>query len=305
MVMSLIHSRPPLLDFRHLVLLEVLAEKGTMTSAARQLRVTQSAVSHQLAEIEGRLKKQLFARSTPLKLTAAGRQVLDGARTLLEELRRFDATLAGPVETRHLRVSTGCYTSYHWLPDAIRRFSGEHPEVRVEIALEATRRPVEALLASRLDLAITTDEPVKKRGLTTRALFDDELLALVHPTHSLARKGRVHPRDFVSERLLVYDAPLDELDVWTRFLRPARARPHDLAQVPLTEAIVQLARAGHGVAVLARWIAGPFLAQGGLVALRLGERGLQRTWYAVRRAEDPSRGAIDALASAIQANAPR
>jgi LysR family transcriptional regulator for metE and metH len=64
-------------------------------------------------------------------------------------------------------------------------------------------------------------------------------------------------------------------------------QPKRVRQVPLTEAIVELVRAGLGVSVVGRWAIEPQLRAGGLVALRLGPRGVIRKWSALyRRADD-------------------
>lgn len=283
---------------RHLELVRTIAETGSLSAAAKRLFVTQSAVSHQLRDVEERAGQRLFIRGRAIRMTAAGSMLLARAAPLLRELARFQAQ--GDAPPRRLRISTGCYTSYHWLPEAVRRLGVEFPDVEVQLVLEATRAPVAFLDAGKLDIAITTDAPQQKR-FARRALFEDELLAVVAPHHPLARGKRVTPEQLGRECILVYDAPLAELDVWTRFLRPARVRPRALHRVPLTEAIVHLARANMGVGVLSSWIAAPYEAQGGLVTLRLGRR-LKRTWYAVSLA--PGHALMNSLAGWIASDPP-
>jgi LysR family transcriptional regulator for metE and metH len=71
--------------------------------------------------------------------------------------------------------------------------------------------------------------------------------------------------------------------VFQRFLRPAGVMPARIVHVELTEAIVELVRAGQGLAVMAAWAVAPELRARRLVARRLG-RGLRRRWYAAVRA---------------------
>jgi LysR family transcriptional regulator, regulator for metE and metH len=83
-----------------------------------------------------------------------------------------------------------------------------------------------------------------------------------------------------------------------------RARPKlRYEKLPLTEAILDLARAGMGIAVLSEWIAGPHLGKGDLVAKRLSVGPLHRHWRLVWRAE--VREAALRLLSALEASAPR
>src|SRR5688572_2409592 len=113
---------PSILETRHLRLVQALAEEGGPTRAAARLHLTQSAVSHQLAELEGRLGIALFTRvRRRLQLTAAGRQLLDFSRVALKDLSRIERDLhhAGTRARETLRISTECFTCYHWLPQVL------------------------------------------------------------------------------------------------------------------------------------------------------------------------------------------
>src|SRR5688500_19435390 len=82
------------LEVRHLRLVRAIAEEGGPTRAAARLHLTQSAVSHQLAELEGRLGVVLFTRvRRQLKLTASGARLLEAARRLLADLSRVERDL--------------------------------------------------------------------------------------------------------------------------------------------------------------------------------------------------------------------
>lgn len=203
-----------------------------------------------------------------------------------------------------VRVSTSCYTVYPWLPPVLDELSQAAAPIDVRIVLEATRAAVGALSSGHVDLAISSDPPAR-RGFDVKPLFDDEIVAVLAPAHRLAKKKRLFPADFAEERLLVYDAPLRSLHLWRAYFRPARVRPRDVAPIPITEAIVELARAGRGVGFLAKWAVHPYEARGGIVTRRLGTSGLPRRWAAVRRASDPNAAAIDAVTAAIVRAAPR
>src|SRR3982751_3323458 len=80
-----------MLEIRHLRLLRAIAEEGGPTRAAARLHLTQSAVSHQLAELEGRLGVPLFTRvRRQLKLTPVGARLVESARVLLADLARVE-----------------------------------------------------------------------------------------------------------------------------------------------------------------------------------------------------------------------
>src|SRR5829696_7266801 len=106
------------LDSRHLRLVAEVARTESVTRAADRLNVTQSAVSHQLREIEDRVGTPLFIRSGRRMLpTPAGRLLVEAAASVLDAIREAEAKVSQLARNAggELRVSSHCYTGYHWL----------------------------------------------------------------------------------------------------------------------------------------------------------------------------------------------
>jgi LysR family transcriptional regulator for metE and metH len=274
----------PTLEVRHLSLVSEIAATGSVTRAAERLHLTQSALSHQLREIESRLGLQLFLRlGKRMVLTPPGERVLDAARRVLDEIGRTeeDLRLMSQNGKGVLRLCTQCNTGYHWLPPLLQSFHRKYPGVDVQIMVNATDQPLEALLEGRIDLAIVTSEVDDKR-LATSALFDDELVAVVAPSHPFAKRAFIEPDDFAEEHLIVYKAERADSFIFARVLGPARVEPARVSQVPLTEAILELVKAGLGISVMARWAIEPAIKSGAIRAVRITRRGVHRSWTAVR-----------------------
>jgi LysR family transcriptional regulator for metE and metH len=149
----------------------------------------------------------------------------------------------------------------------------------VRIVAEATRRPVEALLDGRLDLAITSSIARNKK-LLFKPLFKDEIVVIVSPDHPLASRPFVSASDFASEHLLIYAVPKEELGIYQKVLIPAGVSPKHVSKVELTEAIIEMVKAGLGIGAMARWAITPQLKAGTLRALPLTARGFHRRWNA-------------------------
>jgi LysR family transcriptional regulator, regulator for metE and metH len=270
------------LEVRHLRLVSAIASAGSMTRAAEQLYLTQSALSHQLRDIEARFKTQFFARlGRRMVLTPAGERLLTSARRVLTDLEQAEQdvrSLAGGGEGI-IRVCTQCNTGYHWLAPLPTAFQRKFPRVSVNVLAEATERPVQALLDGRLDLAILTDKRRHPR-LRLRPLFMDEMVAICAPDHPLARRRWLTPRALAKEHLLIYSSVPEESFVLRRLLAPAGLTPARVSFIMLTEAMVELARAGVGVGVLPRWSAHRAIANGAVAALSIGRKGVHRPWVA-------------------------
>ncbi len=272
-----------MLETRDLRLVAAVAEQGGLTRAGSVLHLTQSALSHQLADLERRLGTELFARRGKRMVpTPAGERLIESARELLTSLSRAEREVRDMAARREalIRLSTECYTCYHWLPGVISEYQRSFARVEVRVVAETTRRPLPALLRGQLDLAIMST-PVRDRRVETQPLFRDELVAVVPPGHAWTKKRFVAAEDFADEHFISYTLSRIESTLFQEVLVPAGVTPRQVSQVELTEAIVELVRAGLGVGVLARWAVAPHVAMGTLETVPITEKGLQREWSAV------------------------
>jgi LysR family transcriptional regulator for metE and metH len=272
-----------ILETRHLHMIAAVAEHGTLTRASHELNLTQSAISHQLITLEARLRTSLFHRlGRRMVLTNAGTRVLTAAQRTLGELRAAEEELGrlAAGQTGLLRVSTECYTSYHWMPRVMRSFGARVPSVEVQIVADATGDPIAALHDGRIDLAVMMNRHV---GTHLRAypLFTDELVLVTAKDHPFATRRFVELSDLASEHLLTYSPLASRSSFMGQLLAESGIKPRRESTIQLTEAIVELVESGLGVAVLARWAIAPRLATGSLAAIRVTAAGIRRQWYAV------------------------
>jgi LysR family transcriptional regulator for metE and metH len=270
------------LEVRHLQLVAAVADVGSLTRAGDRLHLTQSALSHQLRDIEDRLGAALFhRRGKRLVLTPAGEHLLQSARDVLDRLKQTEDTIRHLGNERRgvLRITTECTTCYHWLPRLLTAYRQRFPSVEVRIDVEATARPIERVLDGTVDLALVST-PVRDRRLAVRPLFTDRLVVIASPQHRFAARRRITLKDLQYETFFIYP-PREESLFLQRVLMPAGVIPARVEGVKLTEAIIELVKANFGVSALARWAVQPFLDTGSIVALPLPGRGLERQWTAV------------------------
>jgi LysR family transcriptional regulator, regulator for metE and metH len=270
-------------QLRHLMLVEAVVEAGTLTAASQRLFLTQSALSHQLGDLERRVGGAVFRRvGRRMVPTPMGLRILDSARSVLGELRQLEAELQQHARgvTGLLRVTTQCYTCYHWLAEVLPRFRENHPAVAVRVVPEESYSVVDALLTGRIDLAIAHRLPDDER-LRREPLFVDELVTLVPPGHRFDGRRHLEPEDFADQELIGHSANRGDSYFFQTVLFPAGITPVRLTEVKLTEATVALIRAGAGIAVLSRWSVAPQIAAGELVPVRITRNGLFRQWEAV------------------------
>lgn len=287
------------LEIRHLALVKAVAEEGNISRAGIQLHLTQSALSHQLRGIEERLGVRLFLRHNKrMTLSRAGTRLLESANGILQELDRTEEDIRRIASSKEgvLRISTECYTSYHWLPSILKVFNNKFPNVDIQVVGEATSHPIEFLVEHKLDLAIVP-WMIRERQIVLEPMFQDNLVVIMHPGHPLARKSYVNPQDFVEQNLFLY-SEREKVEDWTYYnkvLVPAGVAPKRISYMQLTEGIIEMVKAGLGIAVLAQWAVDPELRRHTIKARPLTRKGFIRQWYAATLKNGPMPSHLEAF----------
>ena len=291
-MMNGVHVSQNLPSVRDLWLVQEMHRTGSATATADRLGVTQSAISHQLRELEDRVGAPLCIRAgKKLVLSAAGLRLLESADVVLQELERASADIGRVArgEAGTLRISAQCHTSYQWLPPLLARFHAAHPDVQLEVAVQYTREPIAALLEGLLDVALVTGT-VRDRRLRLRALSSDEHVAIFAPGHRLASRRYITPAELAEQDLVLYSASANDSFTVQRILRPAGVRPTRVRFVQLTEAIVEMVKAGLAVSVMPRWSIQSAVLDGKIAATRITPGGIHRVWHAatLRQPSEPA-----------------
>lgn len=269
------------MEIRHLKLVKAIVEEGSITKAIDKLHLTQSALSHQLKEAEYQLGTKIFLRSNKkLVLTKAGEKLYKTAIEVLEKLSETEKEIKQLIfgEIGEIRISTECYSSYHWLPPVLKQFHLLYPNIDLKIVMEATHYPLQKLVENVLDIAIISD-PVKDENIKYTELFQDEVLMLVSENHAWANKKYVVAEDFVNENLFIHSLPLETVTIHQFLLAPANISPKKITPLPLTEASIEMVKADMGVMSMAKWALSPYLKNSNLKAIKIGKNGLKRKHF--------------------------
>jgi len=292
------------MELRHLKLIKEVAEKGSLTKAMDSLFLSQSALSHQLKEVENHLGTQLFHRvNKKLILTGAGKIVLESAKKILRELDKTEQAVKKLIngETGSVRVATECYTCYHWLPSLMIEFNKEFPSVDIEIFPGTTDDPASLILEGELDLAVTT-ETSETNGLIYTELFRDEMMAVVPIDHPWASKKYVVAEDFRDQNIFIHSFPLDSVTLFNQVLIPAGVSPKKVMPIHVIDAVLQMIKARLGIQVMAQWMVKPYLVENGLTLVPVTKKRLYLTWYAAYIDQPESARHLDNFISHLRCN---
>jgi len=243
-----------------------VVEAGSFSAAARQLRMTPSAVSKLIARLEARLGARLVSRSTRrLQLTPEGVAFHDSGARILADLDAAEReAAAGAAPRGRLRVNSYVPFGHHRLIPLLPRFLERYPEIAIEAVLTDS---VIDLMEERADVAIRAG-PLRESRLVARKLGQSRMVVVAAPSYLAARGMPRTPVDLAGHNLLAFGFAR-HMDGWpfvdagVEVVAPVAGTP----TVSDGEAMRLTALSGAGLARLARWHVEPDIAAGRLVPL--------------------------------------
>ncbi|ALM85371.1 LysR family transcriptional regulator [Bordetella sp. N] len=266
------------LDLTALRYFSETAMTGSIRLASARLHVTPSAISRQIAKLEHRLGTVLFERRpTGVALTASGQLLADELVAIYGNLSRVQ-TLIGDLEgLRRGEVVIHCLEGAvdTWLPDVIARYHAQHPGIEFNVLVSSTDRAVEALAAGRCDIALMFKAP-PRADIEVVASDSEPLVALVSPTHALARRRSVTVPDLLRHKLAMPDASFGVRQVLDRYLRQGRIDAPWLLTANSIAMTRSLVRRGVAVTILPHLSAQHDCELGLLKALPISRAGALR-----------------------------
>lgn len=271
----------PTLDSRQLLAFSALARRGSFTLAAKDLFLTQSAVSHAIKSLEDDVGCRLLDRvGRRVLLTQAGEQFLRHTEKILREMEAARIGLETLSKWGHGRLRVGASTTacQHILPTVLREFRQSYPKCVIRIEPGDHGHQLDLLRGGQIDLAIVLEPPSGFAEFTFLPLFQDELKFIVAPMHPWAKQGRAPRESIESETLVLYNKTSQTFRLVSEYFREEKVTLSNYIELGSMEAIKELVKIGIGAGVLAPWIARAELENGSLVMLPLGTRRLRRRW---------------------------
>ncbi|MCB0640510.1 MAG: LysR family transcriptional regulator [Phaeodactylibacter sp.] len=276
------------MEIKHFRLIKTIAEEGSLAQSSDKLFLTQSALSHQLRELEVQLGFKVFLRSrNQWTLTEEGQALYQTGLRVLAELEQGlqQVKLLQQGAAGRIRLSTECYSFYQGLPQFIQEMGLLYPMIEVDLMLEATHRPIPKLVAGEIDIALVTERHPDP-ALHFQELRQDEVFAVLHREHPLADRAFLEPHHFSEAHLIIHSFPLETVSVYRHFLRPNGIEPGRITAIPLSEVALELVAANMGLLCMPKWALRSFRLAPELCFKPLGQTGLKRQHYVVTRKSD-------------------
>jgi|SRR5882762_3254677 DNA-binding transcriptional LysR family regulator len=288
------------LQLVHLRTLHTVARHGSFSRAARELHLTQPAVSMQVRQLERALGLPLLERVGKRAFpTKAGEVLLAHAGRALRELEagvEVVQRLRGIVAGR-IRLGTSASFAIYLLPPALRRFRSRYPKTELTVVTGNAPEIARAVVQNELDVGIVS-LPVRERELAVSAFHRHELVAIAPPDRRWRRGQHVKAAELARDPLILFEqgATLRRvIDEWFQRAGVAPALPMELNN---TEAIKKLVESGLGLSVTSWFSVEDEVRARKLVAARL-EPPLYRDIGVILRKDKPKTPVLEAFLATL------
>jgi LysR family transcriptional regulator, low CO2-responsive transcriptional regulator len=269
---------------RQLRIFEAVARLGNYSRAAEEIHITQPAVSVQMRQLEALVGLPLIELvGKNLTLTAAGREVLEYSRRILEEQRDAEKAIAAirGVDAGELAIAV-VSTAKYFAPRVLMEFWRAYPGLQLKLSIQNRDLTLRALSNNDVDLAIMGRPPEKMAAVAEK--FAPHPHVIIAPAnHHLAKRKSIQLKEIVNEPFLVR-----ERGSGTRLLTDRLFARHGLQlnprmEIASNETIKQAVIAGMGLSLLSAHTLGLEGRMRRLIALNVQGLPLVRNWHVIYR----------------------
>jgi len=272
-------------SFRQLAAFHAVARLGSVSLAADELHLSQSAVSIQIASLESAAGAPLLARTgRGVRLTEAGELLLgyvDRMLTLWAEAGDEMATFLGAY-SGSLRVGAVTSAEY-WVPRLLVTFLSGHPQVKVQLRLGNREEIVRILATQDVDVAVMGAPPPELNVVAAR-VANNPMGFIAAPQHPLMTDPELSMARLAEARLLVRERGSGSRTTVERLFREAGLKLRIGSELSSNESIKQMCAAGFGPAYLSIHTCALEMRAGSLKLLPVPGNPTMRGWHVVHLA---------------------
>jgi DNA-binding transcriptional LysR family regulator len=267
---------------RQMRVFTAVARSGSFTRAARELHLTQPAVSQQIKVLEQEAGLPLFEHiGRTVHVTAAGQELLRYATQVTDLLREAGETLAAMRGLKRGVLKLGAVsTAKYFAPALLSAFAPAYPDVTIRFAVGNREEVIKLLAANEIDLVIMGRPP---RELATVAVpfAKHPLVIIAAPNHPLANKRRIPVKQLGNENFVIREEGSGTRAAMGHVFKAHGATYRTAMEVTSNETIKQAVMAGMGLSFISMHTVMLELATGKLVTLNVAGLPVVRDWFVI------------------------
>lgn len=228
----------------------IVASRGSITHAAEELTISQSALSRSMQRLEEEFGQPLFERKTrAMELTDAGELLQTRAEEMLGILDDTKAQISDDGQTGRLRIGAIPTIAPYFLPGFLRGFHEEFPTAELFVQEETTDKLLAHCKQGEIDLAVLA-LPIAAKHIDTEELFQEELLLALPVAHPLTEKKRVVLADVEPLPFVLLGEAHCLTNSVVSFCRQKSFQPVVVEQTSQLATVQELVSLGHGVSLI-------------------------------------------------------
>lgn len=282
-------------SLRHLEVFAAVARHGSISAAAAELAMSQSAASTALIELERRYGRPLFDRAGKrVRINETGRSLLPASLELLARAQEIDALLEGRSGPGPLRLGVTQTIGNYVAPRLVESYSSRHPGCSLSLEIDNTAAIAARIADFSLDLALVEGETAHPDLLVTDWL-KDELVLLCSAAHPLAGRDTCSIEDILAEHWVVREKGSGTRQTLDRALRPYWSRWRIGMELQQIEAILGIVEISSLIGCVSRMAAQGAITQGRVVELQVPKLDLSRNFYILLHREKYTTAGIRAF----------
>ena len=260
------------------IFLEV-ARQQSISGAAQNLHMSQSAASEALQNLEHAYEIALFDRvSNKLALNAIGQTVRKEAQSLLDHALSFEEVLQSHKELGHIKVGASFTIGNHLATRYLAGYLDRYPDADVAMEIANTPEIVARVLNYEVDIGMIEGE-VQHRELELIPWRDDELVVFCAANHPLAAKRSLSTRDIKEAAWVLREPDSGARQTFDKAMAGLLPHLNVYMEFKHNEAIKNAVESGLGIGCLSQIVLQRNFANGDLVPLELPRRNMRRTFY--------------------------
>ncbi|OIR04424.1 HTH-type transcriptional activator CmpR [mine drainage metagenome] len=266
-------------SLRQLEIFVAISRTESVTRAADELSLSQSATSTALGEFERQFDLQLFDRiGKSLHINETGRQLLPRAVELLDRAREIEALLQGHAGFGYMKIGATLTVGNYLATLLVARFLQEHPESRIQLQVHNTSTIVHQIVNHELDLGLIEGDS-HHPDIEVQPWIADELVVFSAPDHPLAKLGELSIEQLLAEPWILREKGSGTRETFDRAMRNHHAKLNIRLELEHTEAIKRAVESGLGIGCISRLALKDAFRRGSLVPLATPDLNLGRYFY--------------------------
>lgn len=273
------------MNLEHLQTLVNIVEHGSLSAAARAMRISQPAVTKQLQRLETDLGVALLVRGPKRQavLTPAGERVMAFARETLAafEDTKQDLAVLKTMEGGVLSVAASTIPGEYLMPGLLAAFQQAYPTVKVEMTVTDSREVVDKLLADQVDAGVI-GTAAQRPGLRLERLVSDEIVLVVPVGHAFAGRQMVTVEDLAGQQMIQREAGSGtRRSVESALAAAGHNDPgwNEVLVLGSSQAVLQAVQQGLGIGFVSARAAADAVTAGRVAWTRLAGVDLKRALY--------------------------